>query len=147
MHSSNAFTRTAAIACLLGATLLLAACPPRRSIESINRDPARYGDNEVTIAGRVVNSFDVMGVGAFEIDDGTGRLWVYSNKFGVPGQGTSVAVTGMPSSRASALEDEILPQSYAKLATIAGRKSQHLVIIDAEFDAVVPAFGSYGAIV
>jgi hypothetical protein len=93
-HSSNAFTRIAAIACLLGATIVLAACPPRRSIESINRDPARFSNHEVTIAGRVVNSFDVMGVGAFEIDDGTGRLWVYSNKFGVPGQGTSVAVTG-----------------------------------------------------
>jgi hypothetical protein len=93
-YSSNAITRIAAIACLLGATLLLAACPPRRSIESINRDPARFSNHEVTIAGRVVNSFDVMGVGAFEIDDGTGRLWVYSNNFGVPGKGTTAAVTG-----------------------------------------------------
>jgi hypothetical protein len=73
---------------------LLAACPARRSIESINRDPARYRDHEVTIAGRVVNSFDVMGVAAFEIDDGTGRMWVYSNKFGVPGHESKVAVTG-----------------------------------------------------
>jgi hypothetical protein len=86
--------RLIAVICVLTATLLLTACPPRKSIESINRDPARFRDHEVTIAGRVVNSFDVMGVAAFEIDDGTGRLWVYSNKFGVPGQGTNVAVTG-----------------------------------------------------
>ena len=93
-HSSNALTRIAATACLVAATVLLSACPPRRSIESINRDPARFHDHEVTVAGRVVNSFDVMGVAAFEIDDGTGRLWVYSNKFGVPGEGKNVAVTG-----------------------------------------------------
>jgi hypothetical protein len=82
------------IICLIAATALLAACPARKSIESINRDPARFQDHEVTVAGQVVNSFDVMGVGAFEIDDGTGRLWVYSNKFGVPGNQSKVAVTG-----------------------------------------------------
>src|ERR1700736_3639468 len=49
-HSSNAFARIAAIACLLGATILLSACPPRRSIESINRDPDGFPDHEVTIA-------------------------------------------------------------------------------------------------
>ena len=93
-HSSNAVTRIAAITFLLAATIFLVACPPRRSIESINRDPARFHDREVTVAGRVTNSFDVMGVAAFEIDDGTGRLWVYSNKFGVPGNESKVAVTG-----------------------------------------------------
>ena len=82
------------VAGLLVITFLLAGCPSRQSIESINRDPARFHDHEVTIAGRVVNSFDVMGVAAFEIDDGTGRLWVYSNKFGVPGADSKVAVTG-----------------------------------------------------
>jgi hypothetical protein len=86
--------RFIAVSCLVSATVLLAACPARRSIESINRDPARFRDHEVTVAGRVVNSFDVMGVAAFEIDDGTGRLWVYSNKFGVPGNESKVAVTG-----------------------------------------------------
>ena len=86
--------RLIAVIGVLAATLLLVGCPPRRSIESINRDPARFRDHEVTIAGRVVNSFDVMGVAAFEIDDGTGRLWVYSNKFGVPGNESKVAVTG-----------------------------------------------------
>jgi len=86
--------RFIAVLCLLTATALLAACPARQSIESINRDPARFHDHEVTIAGRVVNSFDVMGVSAFEIDDATGRLWVYSNKFGVPGNESKVAVTG-----------------------------------------------------
>ena len=87
-------SRLIAVICLLAATIFLAACPSRRSIESINRDPARFHDHEVAVAGRVVNSFEVMGVAAFEIDDGTGRLWVYSNKFGVPGNESKVAVTG-----------------------------------------------------
>ena len=78
----------------VAATLLLAACHQRESIESINRDPARFHDREVTISGRVVNSFNVMGVGAFEIDDGTGRLWVYSRSYGVPGEEQKVVVTG-----------------------------------------------------
>jgi hypothetical protein len=86
--------RLLAVTCLIATIVLLAACPARRSIESINRDPARFHNHEVTVAGRVVNSFDVMGVAAFEIDDGTGRLWVYSNKFGVPGNESKVAVTG-----------------------------------------------------
>lgn len=88
------FSRLPAVIFLFTATIFLAACPARRSIESINRDPARFQSHEVTIAGRVVNSFDVMGVAAFEIDDGTGRLWVYGNKFGVPGNDSKVAVTG-----------------------------------------------------
>jgi hypothetical protein len=36
-----------------------------------------------------------MGVGVFEIDDGTGRMWVYSKKFGVPGNESKIAVTGV----------------------------------------------------
>jgi hypothetical protein len=87
-------SRLIAVAFIFTATIFLAACPSRESIESINRDPARFHDHEVTIAGRVVNSFDVMGVAAFEIDDGTGRLWVYSNKFGIPANESKAAVTG-----------------------------------------------------
>lgn len=88
------FVRFASLALLAGATLLLSACPPRESIESINQDPGRFRGREITIAGHVVNSFAVMGTGAFEVDDGTGRLWVFSNNFGVPGNGAGVAVTG-----------------------------------------------------
>ena len=91
---SNVFVRTFSIALLAGATLLLAACPPRENIEAINHDPGRFHGREITVAGRVVNSFAVMGVGAFEIDDGTGRLWVFSDKYGVPGHGAGIAVTG-----------------------------------------------------
>lgn len=75
-------------------TLLLAACPPRVSIAQINRDPGRYVDRDITIAGRVSNSFGAMGTGVYEIDDGSGTMWVYSQGFGVPANGAKIAVTG-----------------------------------------------------
>jgi hypothetical protein len=87
--------RIACTALLAVGTLLLAACPPRERIETVNRDPGRFHDREITLVGQVVNSFAVMGVGAFEIDDGTGHLWVFSDKYGVPGRGAGIAVTGI----------------------------------------------------
>ena len=76
------------------AALLLAACPPRESIAKINQDPARFAGKEITIAGRVTDSFGALGSGVFQIDDGTGTMWVFSEKFGVPGSGANLAVTG-----------------------------------------------------
>jgi hypothetical protein len=76
------------------AVLLLAGCPPRVSIEKINRDPGRYAGKEVTVAGKVVDSYGVLGRGAFQIDDGTGALWVLAGHYGVPEAGAKLAVTG-----------------------------------------------------
>jgi hypothetical protein len=75
-------------------TLLLAACPPRVSIADINGDPGRYANRDISIAGRVSNSFGALGTGVYEIDDGTGTMWVYSQTFGVPGNGAKIGVTG-----------------------------------------------------
>jgi hypothetical protein len=76
-------------------TVCLVGCPPRVSIEKINRDPGRYAGKEITIAGRVSSSFGALGSGVFQIDDGTGQMWVYSQSYGVPGNGAKVAVTGI----------------------------------------------------
>jgi len=75
-------------------SLLLAGCPTRTSIANINRDPGRFAGREVTIAGRVTSSFGALGSGVFQIDDGTGTMWVFSQSFGVPGDGARVATTG-----------------------------------------------------
>jgi hypothetical protein len=82
-----------AVAVSLG-SLCLMGCPQRTSIERIKRDPGRFAGKEVTIAGRVTNSFGAMGTGAFELDDGTGRMWVYSERYGIPGRTARIAVTG-----------------------------------------------------
>jgi len=79
---------------LIAASLILTACPTRTSIERINRDPGRYVGREVAIAGRVTTSFGALGTGVFEIDDGTGRMWVFSERYGVPGNGAQVGVRG-----------------------------------------------------
>jgi hypothetical protein len=73
--------------------LLLTACP-RTSIDKINRDPGRFVNREVTIAGRVTNSFGALGSGVYQVDDGSGQMWVFSQSFGVPANGAKVAVTG-----------------------------------------------------
>jgi hypothetical protein len=79
---------------LIAGTLILAGCPSRTSIAKINRDPGRYAGREVAVGGRVSNSFGVLGSGVYQIEDGTGELWVFSSRYGVPGNGAKVGVRG-----------------------------------------------------
>jgi hypothetical protein len=78
---------------LLAFVIFVAGCSTTK-ISAINNDPAKYMAKDVTVAGQVINSFAVSNQGAFEVDDGTGRLWVWSSGFGVPSQGARVVVTG-----------------------------------------------------
>ena len=81
------------LAVLLAAVLLLTACPSQTSISKINADPGRYRGKEVGIAGTVTDSYGILGNGAYEIDDGTGRIWVATRR-GVPSRGSQVGVKG-----------------------------------------------------
>lgn len=72
----------------------MVGCPTRTSVADINKDPGRYAGKEVTIAGLVSSSIGAIGNGMFQIDDGSGHMWVYCQGFGVPGDGSKVAVTG-----------------------------------------------------
>ena len=74
--------------------LALTGCPERIRIGDIQNDPGRYFNKEVTVAGRVVRSYGAFGQGVYEIDDGTGTLWVATEKYGVPSKDTYVGVTG-----------------------------------------------------
>ena len=78
---------------LIGATLLFTACPSQTNIRKINANPDHYFNKEVGIAGRVTDSYGALGVGAYEIDDGTGRIWV-ATKLGVPSRGSRVGAKG-----------------------------------------------------
>lgn len=73
--------------------LFLAACGTTK-IADVHRDPGRFAGKEVTISGKVTSSVGIMKQGAFEVDDGTGKMWVLSDRFGVPAQDASVKVTG-----------------------------------------------------
>lgn len=79
------------VACTISA-LLLTGCETK-SINEIKADPGRYANREVGVVGNVVQSVSLLGHGAYEIDDGTGRLWVVSQT-GVPRKGARVAVRG-----------------------------------------------------
>lgn len=85
--------RIGAASLIISAVLLLAACPSQTTISKINADPARYRDKEVGIVGTVKDSYGVLGQGAYEIDDGTGRLWVVTRR-GVPSRGARVGAKG-----------------------------------------------------
>jgi len=76
------------------AMLLLVGCPTHTTIADINRDPGHFAGKDVTIAGNVSDSFGALGSGVFEVDDGSGRMWVYSQNYGVPSKGGNVSVTG-----------------------------------------------------
>lgn len=77
----------------LGTTLLLLPACEQKSIHNILVDPHRYAHQEVGVKGHVVRSYAVLGHGAYEVDDGTGTLWVISQA-GVPRRGARVAVKG-----------------------------------------------------
>jgi hypothetical protein len=73
--------------------LALVACE-RMKIAEINADPGRFMNKEVTIAGQVTQSVGALGKGVYQLDDGTGKLWVFSETHGVPSKGAKVGVKG-----------------------------------------------------
>jgi hypothetical protein len=85
--------RLGSVSVLLAVAVLFTACPSQTTISKINADPARYRNKEVAIAGTVKDSYGALGQGAYEIDDGTGRLWVVTKR-GVPSRGARVGAKG-----------------------------------------------------
>jgi hypothetical protein len=76
---------------LTGLAAGAAACAT--SIQKVTADPSRYRNREVTVSGHVTESFSIVGRGAYQIEDETGRLWVFSDH-GVPRKGASVKTKG-----------------------------------------------------
>ena len=88
------FKKLLLLSFLLPLLLGLVGCPNSTSIADINKDPGHYAGKDVTISGQTSNSFGALGNGIFQINDGTGSMWVYSQSFGVPTNGAKVDVTG-----------------------------------------------------
>ncbi|HEY8228594.1 MAG TPA: hypothetical protein VIG25_25235 [Pyrinomonadaceae bacterium] len=78
---------------VVAVAVLFTACPSQTNIARINSDPARYRHKEVGIVGTVTNSYGVPGYGAYEIDDGTGRIWVVTRR-GAPARGSRIGAKG-----------------------------------------------------
>ena len=83
----------AALAGLLAVlSFVLVACEERK-INDILAEPTRYANREVGLRGTVMQSYSILGRGAYQIEDGTGKLWVISDR-GVPRKGARVGVRG-----------------------------------------------------
>ena len=85
--------RSLAAAALLGMTLLFSACPSEATIGQLNGEPGRFRGKEVSVRGTVNNSFGALGMGAYELEDETGRIWVLTEN-GVPTRGSHVRAVG-----------------------------------------------------
>lgn len=76
----------------LTAVLFTSACAPV-TIARINSDPSRFRNQTVRVTGNVVTSVGLLGTGGYQVDDGTGSIYVVSRR-GIPSRGSRVTVTG-----------------------------------------------------
>lgn len=81
------------LSAILTAALALTACPNKTTISQITADPGKYQNKEIGLIGTVTDSYGVLGNGVYEIDDGTGRIWVVTQR-GVPSRGSRIGVSG-----------------------------------------------------
>lgn len=83
--------------CLCLATLAaLAGCKSNSAtdIKMLLDDPSQYDRKTVTVAGTVGRSIGVLGYGAYELSDDTGKLSIVSKTGGAPREGAQVVVRG-----------------------------------------------------
>lgn len=77
---------------------LLAGCKaselPVTPIKTLLDDPPRFDRQTVRIAGDVTRSLGILGYGAYEVDDGTGKIPVVTKENGAPRTGAHVGVEG-----------------------------------------------------
>ena len=80
---------------LLGMVLVgLSACSRTIRIKDLLDQPQQYDGKTVQVAGTVTQSAGVLGTGAFEIDDGTGKIFVIARGQGVPREGAKTRAKG-----------------------------------------------------
>jgi hypothetical protein len=84
---------------LIFAVAFTAACPKRTSIADLNANPSKYQNKTIAIAGKVKQSYGAsipgtpISGGIYEIDDGTGTIWVVTDK-AVPAKNSEIGVQG-----------------------------------------------------
>lgn len=97
--SMGKFSKATVISLIVFIAVFAAACPKRVSIADIERNPGRYANKDVAIAGRVTDSYGInlpgtpIRGGAYKITDGTGSIWVVTES-SVPLKGVEIGVSG-----------------------------------------------------
>jgi hypothetical protein len=80
---------------LLGTVLIgLSACAGSIRIRDLLDQPQKYEGKTVRVAGTVTKSAGVLGTGAYEIDDGTGTIYVIARGQGIPREGAKTRAQG-----------------------------------------------------
>jgi hypothetical protein len=89
------FARRVRMSLMLGVALIgLNACSRTIRISELLAKPQEYTGKTVQIEGTVTQSLGVLGTGAYEIDDGSGKIFVIARGQGVPGQGAKTKAQG-----------------------------------------------------
>jgi hypothetical protein len=89
------FVRHIRASLMLGMVLIgLNACSQTIHIRDLLDKPQEYDGKTVQVAGTVTQSVGVLGTGAFEIDDGTGKIYVIAKGSGVPREGAKTKAKG-----------------------------------------------------
>ena len=80
----------------IAVAVALAGCKSNSAteIKTLLDDPSQYDRKTVTVAGTVGRSIGVLGYGAYELSDETGKLPIISKSGGAPREGAEVAVRG-----------------------------------------------------
>ena len=81
-------TLVAAFAAILG------GCASTVRISELLAEPQRYDGQTVQVEGTVTRGAGILGVGGYEVDDGTGQIFVVAQGTGVPAQGSRTKVKG-----------------------------------------------------
>ena len=76
------------------ATLAVLGCKGTTPIKTLLDDPGRFNGKTVRITGEVERAAGALGVGAYQVNDGTGTLAVVSSTGGAPREGAKVGVEG-----------------------------------------------------
>jgi hypothetical protein len=74
--------------------LALGGCASTIRISELLAEPGRYDGQTVQVEGTVTRSAGVLGIGGYELDDGTGQIFVVAQGTGVPAQGLRTKVKG-----------------------------------------------------
>lgn len=92
---TTGIVRNVRAALLLGTVVFgLSACAGTIHIKDLLDQPAKYEGKTVRVAGTVTKSAGVLGTGAYEIDDGTGKIYVVARGQGVPREGATTKAKG-----------------------------------------------------
>ena len=76
--------------------IFVSGCAFRVQVSEIKRRPQKYENKQVSVKGKVVETVGIPFVqkGVYQIDDGSGRIWVVSQKHR-PSRSDKVSVKGV----------------------------------------------------